>query len=272
MKKLYKIILLLALTIITIIPSRTYALSYDSQSYSGQHGYITYIIDPLNGDDMIRFEPNNSYMTANSYGFLSLDFYKDNILLNSYYFTNNEDYILLKPRENSNKIILTVYKIFGEIGMADMESIKANGFSINIPIVLDYSYTANNPTYYYDEGFWAGHDEARVNTIMNIFTNGLLTTASLSQHLLSQQEYNDLVNNYDASYDYLEGYNNGYSTGIQVETDFSLFTQTISFMGGLFAIEIWPNVSIGLLASIPIGLALFKWFLGLFGKGGGGSK
>lgn len=60
-------------------------------------------------------------------------------------------------------------------------------------------------------------------------------------------------------------YNVGYSAGNTADIDYSVFTNLLQEMGGLFQMEIMPNITIGMLASIPIAFALLKWFLKLRG-------
>lgn len=267
MKKIFRFFVITIIFIFAVIPKAN-ALTYTSQTYDSTYGHIVYSLTPEE-DKSIRFEIDKSYMQAYNYGFLSIDFLKDNIVLNTYYFSNTEDYLLFLPRENANKMIVHVYKIFGTMGMGDLESIKANGYDVDVPILFDYSVMSQTPSYYYDLGYDNGFNDGWRDSLLNTWDYGVLNTINDD---LTRFSHEFLLSDYEDSFDYDAGFSDGYSYGYNLETDFSLFTQTLTFMGGIFAIEIWPNVSIGLLASIPIGLALFKWFLGLFGKGGGGSK
>lgn len=56
-------------------------------------------------------------------------------------------------------------------------------------------------------------------------------------------------------------YDAGYGVGVISDLDFSVFTQTLTFMGDIFQMEIFPNVTFGMLAMIPITFAIFRWFL-----------
>jgi len=61
-------------------------------------------------------------------------------------------------------------------------------------------------------------------------------------------------------------YTAGYNVGLTAELDLTWWTAMIDFTGSIFQKEIFPNVSIGLLASIPITFALFKWLLRYLGN------
>ncbi|MEM0173488.1 MAG: hypothetical protein QXI16_03160 [Sulfolobaceae archaeon] len=72
---------------------------------------------------------------------------------------------------------------------------------------------------------------------------------------------------YDVRYDM--GFNSGYAEGVsaQLDDDVSGFFGSIfSFIGGIFNTQIFPGLTIGLLASIPIMLAVLRWFFMSLGK------
>jgi hypothetical protein len=77
---------------------------------------------------------------------------------------------------------------------------------------------------------------------------------------------------YDDGYEYgfeeglIEGYNNGYNDALGADLDVKpLFDNLISFIGTIFSLEIFPGMTIGALAIIPISFAIFKWFMKMFG-------
>jgi len=63
-----------------------------------------------------------------------------------------------------------------------------------------------------------------------------------------------------------EQWDAGYSAGLNANLDVKpLFQNLIVFIGTVFSLEIFPGMTIGALAIIPISFAVFKWFMKMFG-------
>lgn len=85
-----------------------------------------------------------------------------------------------------------------------------------------------------------------------------------AQRLYTDEYQMIFENGKDVGYD--DGYLAGYNAGTQLDTDVRPMFQTlITFIGSIFGLTIFPGVTIGTLASIPIMFALFKWFMKMFG-------
>lgn len=85
-----------------------------------------------------------------------------------------------------------------------------------------------------------------------------------AQNLYTDDYWHAYNNGYDDGLDdgYLEGYNDGTNLGTDVRP---MFQTLITFIGSVFGLTIFPGVTIGTLASIPIMFGLFKWFMKIFG-------
>lgn len=101
----------------------------------------------------------------------------------------------------------------------------------------------------YDNGYQSGYNNGLSDGFVDGYNNG----------------YNGgLDEGYDEGYN--DGYISGYDDGTSLSTDVRPMFQTlITFIGSVFSLTIFPGVTIGTLASIPIMFALFKWFMKFFG-------
>lgn len=128
-----------------------------------------------------------------------------------------------------------------------------------------------------DLNYWKNYWK---NSVKVYATNNplLLVNVRESALMLTYEDgYNDGLNfgynkGYDDGYDsginsgydygYADGYDNGYNDGIALDSDIRpMFNQLLSFIGGIFKMEIFPGVTIGTLISIPIAFGVFRWFL-----------
>jgi len=110
------------------------------------------------------------------------------------------------------------------------------------------------------------------NDVIDSFTQRYLTLDNTEAYNGGYSEgyivgYNEGLDNsdqYENGYD--DGYQAGYNDGTAIDTDVRpLFQTLISFIGSVFMLTIFPGVTIGVLVSIPISFALFKWFMKMFG-------
>lgn len=98
----------------------------------------------------------------------------------------------------------------------------------------------------YNEGVINGYDNALNDTAYDIYNNGISTYGY----------------DYTTSNDYLEGYTQGAS----VEFDTAqMFMNVLDGIEGIFFLEVFPNMTVGMLFMIPYSFAIFKWFMKIFG-------
>lgn len=128
-----------------------------------------------------------------------------------------------------------------------------------------------------DLNYWKNYWK---NTVKVYATNNPLMLVNVREDALMltyEDGYNDGLNfgynkGYDEGYDegynsgnndgYDFGYDEGYDDGISIDSDIRpMFNQLLSFIGGIFKMEIFPGVTIGTLISIPIAFGVFRWFL-----------
>ena len=63
-----------------------------------------------------------------------------------------------------------------------------------------------------------------------------------------------------------EQWDAGYSAGLIADLDVKpIFQNLITFIGTVFSLQLFPGMTIGALAIIPISFAVFKWFMKMFG-------
>lgn len=146
-----------------------------------------------------------------------------------------------------NYVSVYFYDVNGNLisGGGSFESFENDTFNFGLaikPSVQDVD-TA------YIDGYDNGYDNGVANGIVAGYNNG----------------YNvGLDDGFDSGYD--GGYLVGYNAGTQIDTDVRpMFETLITFIGSVFMLTIFPGVTIGTLASIPIMFALFKWFMKMFG-------
>ncbi len=128
-----------------------------------------------------------------------------------------------------------------------------------------------------DLSYWTNYWK---NTVKVYATNNPLMLVNVRENALMltyEDGYNDGLNfgynkgydegydeGYDSGYYYgsYDGYDNGYNDAISLDSDIRpMFNQLLSFIGGIFKLEIFPGVTIGTLISIPIAFGVFRWFL-----------
>lgn len=104
----------------------------------------------------------------------------------------------------------------------------------------------------YDIGVIDGYDDGFDNGVNDLYDNGSV--------------YYDLPLN--SSDDYLSGYDDGYELGSGISfQDFNVWSAVWSFFDGLFAIALFPGLTIGGLFGIGITVPLAFWMLKFFKKG-----
>lgn len=118
------------------------------------------------------------------------------------------------------------------------------------PAELNKSSAGNNQDFYdslddlvpvetYADGYGAGYAQATIDNPPIIDTNS--------------DTYDDT------------SYTAGYSAGSSEDINYGVFTNLLAEMGDFFTIEIFPNVSFGTLAMIPIAFAILAWFIKMRG-------
>ena len=147
----------------------------------------------------------------------------------------NVDLMIIKVYTSAPSYLLNVdINLFDDTGLKIVTKTYTNGLQEGFQL-LAQSYGPNEPSGSYQGGYIDGYNDG-LNNVDN-----------------NQANYND-------------GYTDGYNDGTAIDTDVRpLFQTLISFIGSVFMLTIFPGVTIGVLVSIPISFALFKWFMKMFG-------
>ena len=115
-------------------------------------------------------------------------------------------------------------------------------------------YATNNPLLLVNE---------RENALMLTYEDGYNDGLNFGYNKGYDEGYNKGYGD-GSEYGHDLGYVNGYNDGIALDSDIRpMFNQLLSFIGGIFKLEIFPSVTIGTLISIPIAFGVFRWFLKL---------
>jgi len=124
------------------------------------------------------------------------------------------------------------------------------------------------PTRDYFTGWQDGFDEGLADGLVDGWQDGYDIGVDNAQN--GMYDYGSAVYGFpeSGSYDYFEGYDDGYTTGsgISIET-FNLWPGVWDFMSGLFLIQLFPGLTIGALFGISITVPLAFWMLKFFKKG-----
>ena len=123
----------------------------------------------------------------------------------------------------------------------------------------------------YYEGYYAGLSEGYSSGNLDGYSSGYDVGVSSGYSLGVIEGYDDALSDVgwgDADLDSYDddSWQDGYNAGVLSEINFSWFGAVLDGIEGIFTLEIWPGVSIGLLISIPIMFAVVRWFLKMVGK------
>ena len=260
-----KVIMFVSLILVALIGFKINTKAYDLSS--GNLGY-TYV-------DIMEYEERYTNDVETSYkglfystvisDYITLDSmfsYLDNVeatnrmyivpfdLQNNWYFQNNG----VVPYDNllyKLAYITFEYDILGS-SASYMRLIDVNDqifYSISLNGLNATSVFINNVPMSTNEEYWNGYDDGMSSGLIDGYNNGYA---------------NGINQSYQIGYD--DGYLDGYDDGTAIDTDVRpLFQTLISFIGSVFMLTIFPGVTIGVLVSIPISFALFKWFMKMFG-------
>lgn len=147
-------------------------------------------------------------------------------------------------------------------------SMDVSNLALTTTLVIQFHYTLSSgvTSTQFRQGFLE---------VVSLYFNDTIDIAQLINDAYNNG-YNDAIRDYGDNYDVIYdegyndghsvGYNDGYNDGLSSDLDVKpLFNNLISFIGSVFMLTIFPGVTIGVLVSIPISFALFKWFMRMFG-------
>lgn len=73
------------------------------------------------------------------------------------------------------------------------------------------------------------------------------------------------------NYNYNSGYSDGFNDGFESIDNLEWLENVATAVKDIFSVEIFPGFTVGFIVLFPLVVAIVKWFLSLFGIGGGGS-
>jgi hypothetical protein len=148
--------------------------------------------------------------------------------------------------------------------------IDLQGAKMTFPTSTDFIDAINNE-FYISTVHWYWVTSGGTTAIQQAYENGLADADVSGYYDLGYQDALDDVSWIDANSDgfddasYNAGDTAGYNRGIIGTLDFGVFTAVLDLMSGIFTTTIFPGVTIGTLASIPIVFGIFRWFLKVAG-------
>lgn len=164
-------------------------------------------------------------------------------------------------------------------GITPIITIKlTNNSPFNAFIYFDVSKNASSPAYRYK---YYGVS----NAYYVVLQNSLLTGLSLPPYSeLELKNYTSpstiegiyidvdsippgLDDEFDNRYDI--GYGQGFTSGFESKSNLEWLEDVATAVKDIFSVEIFPGMTVGFIVLFPLVIAIVKWFLSLFGIGGG---